>query len=68
MWPNGFARSGPQETWALKMRWHDPATGTDIPDEDEVRAEAQAERVRADAAQRKVAELEEQLRRLRGET
>ena len=79
--------SGPRETWALKMRWHDPATGRDISDEDEMRAEAQAERTRADAergradaaqrealaqraqtqaAQRKVAELEEQLRQLRG--
>ena len=64
---------GPRETWALKMRWHDPATGRDIPDEDEVRAEVEAERTRADAergradaAQRKVAELEEQLRRARG--
>ena len=57
---------GPRETWALKMRWHDPATETDIPDEDEVRAEVEAERARTQAAQRKIAELEEQLRRLRG--
>ena len=57
---------GPRETWALKMRWHDPATGRDIPDEDEVRAEVEAERARTQAAQRKIAELEEQLRRLRG--
>ena len=31
------------ETWALTMRWHDPATGQDIPDYHEVRErEAQA--------------------------
>ena len=23
---------GPRETWALTMRWHDPATGVDLPD------------------------------------
>ena len=40
--------AGPHETAALKMRWHDPATGADIADEDEVRAEAQAERTRAE--------------------
>ena len=50
--------SAPRETWALTMRWHDPATAEDIPDYDESRAEAQA-------AQQRVAELEEQLRRLR---
>ena len=44
------------ETWALTMRWHDPATGEDIPDYDGARAEVeagraelQAERTRADA-------------------
>ena len=42
--------SGPRETWALTMRWHDPATGADIPDYDQSRAETQAERDRADAA------------------
>ena len=71
--------SAPRDTWALSMRWHDPATGADIPDSDEVRAEVdemrtevQAERARADAAeretqaaQRRIAELEEQIRRLR---
>ena len=71
--------SKPGDTWALSMRWHDPATGKDIPDSDEVRAEVdemrtevQAERARADAAeretqaaQRRIAELEEQIRRLR---
>ena len=40
--------SGPRETWALTMRWHDPATGADIPDFDQSQAEAQAQRVRAD--------------------
>ena len=50
--------STPKETWALTMRWRDPATGTDIPDYEEVHA-------RADAAERRIAELEEQLRRLR---
>ena len=41
--------SGPRETWALTMRWHDPATGADIPDYEEARAETQTERARADA-------------------
>ena len=41
--------SGPRETWALAMRWHDPATGADIPDYEEARAETQTERNRADA-------------------
>ena len=54
--------SAPRETWALTMRWHDPATAEDIPDYDESRAEAQAERTRAEAAERKIAELEEQIR------
>ena len=40
-----------KETWALTMRWHDPATGADIPDYDQARAETQAERARADAAE-----------------
>ena len=64
--------SGPGETWALTMRWHDPATAADIPDYEQsragealARAEARAERARADAGQRRIAELEEQLRRLR---
>ena len=43
--------SAPGRTWVLTMRWHDPATGTDITDEDEVRAEAKAQRTRADAAE-----------------
>ena len=58
---------GPRETWALTMRWHDPATGVDIPDYDQLRAKVEAlralgggargdaprmERARADAAQR----------------
>ena len=41
--------AGPRETWALTMRWHDPATEEDIPDYDESQAEAQAQRTRADA-------------------
>ena len=48
--------SGPGETWALTMRWHDPATGKDIPDyeqsragEAQAQAEAQAERTHAQA-------------------
>ena len=44
--------SGPEEIWALTMRWHDPATLADIPDYDQSRAEAQSERTRADAAER----------------
>ena len=39
-----------RETWALTMRWHDPATATDIPDYDQSRAEARAERAHANAA------------------
>ena len=68
------------ETWALTMRWHDPATGADIPDYDQSRAgeaqalareaqavaQAQAERARAEAAHRRIAEMQEELRRLRG--
>ena len=67
-------------SWVLTMRWHDPATATDIPSYDQARAETQAERARADsaereiqiqraraaqAARRRIAELEEQLRQLR---
>ena len=76
----------PRETWALTMRWHDPAAGADLPDYEELRAgeadarveaqlerdradaarrEAVTERARADAGQRRIAELEERLRRLR---
>ena len=54
-----------RETWALTMRWHDPATGEDIPDYDQARAETRAERARTEAARRRIAELEEQLRRRR---
>ena len=68
--------SAQKETWAITMRWRDPATGADIPDYDQSRArEAQAEageaearageareRARAEAAERRVAELEERLR------
>ena len=42
--------SAPEEIWALAMRWHDPATGADIPDYDEAVAAAQAARARAEAA------------------
>ena len=41
--------SAPGDTWELTMRWHDPATGEDIPDYHETRAAAVAERARADA-------------------
>ena len=55
----------PRGTWELTMRWHDPATGEDIPDYDEVydraeaaerevqtvQARADAEQTRADAEQ-----------------
>ena len=37
------------ETWALTMRWHDPATRQDIPDYDQSREREQTERTRADA-------------------
>ena len=67
------------ETWALTMRWHDLATGEDIPDYDQSRqreqralAVAQTEKTRADAAEkaaqaarRRIAELEERLGRTR---
>ena len=54
--------SAEKDIWALTMRWRDPATGTDIPDYDQARArEARAE-ARAEAAERRVAELEERLR------
>ena len=70
----------PRGTWELTMRWHDPATGEDIPDYDEVydraeaaerevqtvQARADAEQARAQAAQRRIAELEEQLRQRDG--
>ena len=53
--------AAPKETWALTMRWHDPATGEDIPDYDQVydRAEAaerevQTVQARADAAEQRV--------------
>ena len=61
--------AAPGDTWALTMRWHDPATGADIPDYEELAAAAQAERSRADtaqqevkAAQGRIAELERLLR------
>ena len=43
--------AAPKETWALTMRWHDPATGEDIPDYDQSRAQTQAERAGREAAQ-----------------
>ena len=71
--------ASPDETWALAMRWHDPAAAADIPDYDQARAgeaqaragearalaEAQAERAKAEAAERRIAELLEQLGRRR---
>ena len=41
----------PGNTWALAMRWHDPATGKDIPDLSQSRAQTLAEKDRADAAE-----------------
>ena len=41
----------PGEIWALTMRWHDPATGADIRDFEQ--------------AERRIAELEQELRQLR---
>ena len=52
--------AAPGDTWALTMRWHDPATGEDIPDYDELAATAQA-------AQLRVAELEERILQLNRE-
>ena len=43
------ARAG--ETWALRMRWRDPATDADLPYFGEVQAEAVAQRERAQAAE-----------------
>ena len=52
-------RSAPKETWELTMRWHDPATATDLRDHDQVCdheeqawAQAQAERAGREEAQR----------------
>ena len=42
----------PNELWALEMRWHDLAAAEDIPDYDESRAEARAERARTEAVLR----------------
>ena len=50
--------SAPGETWALTMRWHDPATAADIPDYDQSRA---AE-TRARAAETQAREGEAQAR------
>ena len=65
--------SSARNTWALAMRWHDPATGDDIPDYEQSRRNEARERTRAEAAeraaeaaQRRVAELEERLRRRNG--
>ena len=70
----------PRGTWELTMRWHDPATGEDIPDYDQLydradaerarretaQREARTERARREAAERRIAELEEQLRQRDG--
>ena len=58
--------SAPNETWAITMRWRDPETGVDIPDYDQSRAREARAQARAEAAERRVAELEEQLRRRDG--
>ena len=60
--------SGPRETWALTMRWHDPATGADIPDYEEARAEAQTERTRADAERNRADAAQRELRAERART
>ena len=56
-------RSTPKETWELTMRWHDPATATDLRDHDQVCdheeqawAQAQAERTGREEAQREARE------------
>ena len=54
--------SAPGETWAITMRWRDPAIGADIPDYDQSRAREARALARAEAAERRVAELEERLR------
>ena len=54
--------SAEKDIWALTMRWRDPATGTDIPDYDQSRAREARALARAEAAERRVAELEERLR------
>ena len=58
----------PKETWALTMRWHDPATATDLRDYDQVCdheeqawAQAQAERAGREEAEREA--REERVRR-----
>ena len=43
--------SAPDRTARLTMRWHNPATGADIPDFDQSRAQTRAEKDRADAAE-----------------
>ena len=57
------------------LRWHDPATGQDLEDYDEVHAAREAAETRAQEAQARAREAEEeaaelraQLRRLRGES
>ena len=60
--------SGPRETWALTMRWHDPATGADIPDYEEARVEAQTERTRADAERNRADTAQRELQAERART
>ena len=59
----------PDETWALTMRWHDPATAADIPDYDQSRAsEARAlAEARAERAKARMAESEAQVARGRAD-
>ena len=73
--------AAPKETWALTMRWYDPATMADIPDFQQSRAEtaqaragmaraqaeAQAERVRADAAEVEAAQARADVERVQAE-
>ena len=49
--------SGPGEVWALTMRWHDLATGKDIPDYEEAWRETRALRASREAAERETRAL-----------
>ena len=61
--------AGPRETWALTMRWHDPATAADIPDYEqsragEARARAEARAQRSMAQEERVKAQEERAKAL----
>ena len=64
--------AAPNETWALAMRWHDPATGEYLTTYDEAedgrlaeKDRADAAEDRADAAERRAHAAEQELARLR---